>query len=435
MSSGGNETTTQTTQPYAPAEPFLKDILGEAQNVYRSGVGRQFFPSSTVVPFADQTQQALNLQQAQALEQMQPSTLQGQAATTLGNLASGTASNQFLDQVRQGITSDVMGNVQTQFGGMGRTGTSPAAQQAVARGITQAYTPFATGLQQQERDRQLKAAQQLSPLQDQMDLRRTSAVTSLGGVGAAYEDLARRQLEDQFARFQFGQQAPMQQLTDYAGLITPIASGLPVQMTSQPGVSPIQGGFGGAVAGSALGPFGAAAGGMGLILCQWAKAIGATVIGTVSTKAKAELAKEAGCDYPIIRSCENFVKVVKEVTNGEGCNVVYEAIGKDTLQQSLDSLKPMGMCAAYGHVSGPPDPIDVIQDLGRRGSLFITRPAIMHYLATRNDLEWAANDLFNAISKGTIKSNVNYEFQLKDAVKAHEAIESGKTQGSIILLP
>jgi len=262
MSSGGNETTTQTTQPYAPAEPFLKDILGEAQNVYRSGVGREFFPSSTVVPFADQTQQALNLQQAQALEQMQPSTLQGQAATTLGNLASGTASNQFLDQVRQGITSDVMGNVQTQFGGMGRTGTSPAAQQAVARGITQAYTPFATGLQQQERDRQLKAAQQLSPLQDQMDLRRTSAVTSLGGVGAAYEDLARRQLEDQFARFQFGQQAPMQQLTDYAGLITPIASGLPVQMTSQPGVSPIQGGFGGAVAGSALGPFGAAAGGI-----------------------------------------------------------------------------------------------------------------------------------------------------------------------------
>ena len=93
------------------------------------------------------------------------------------------------------------------------------------------------------------------------------------------------------------------------------------------------------------------------------------------------------------------------------------------------------MCAAYGHVSGPPDPIDVIQDLGRRGSLFITRPAIMHYVAKRNDLEWTANDLFNAISKGVIKSNVNYVFPLKDAVKAHEAIESGKTEGSIILLP
>mgnify|MGYP003111219584 FL=1 len=269
MSSGGNETTTQTTRPYAPAEDFLKDILGEAQNIYRSGVGRQFFPSSTVVPFADQTQQALNLQQAAALEQMQPSTLQGQAATTLGNLASGTASNQFLDQVRQGITSDVLSNVQTQFGGMGRTGTSPAAQQAVARGVTQAYAPIATSLQQQERDRQLKAATQLSPLQEQMDLRRTSSIASLGGVGAAFEDLARRQLQDQIARFQFGQQAPIQALQDYAGLITPIASGLPVTTASQPGVSPIQGAFGGAVAGSALGGpgalIGAGLGGLGFL--------------------------------------------------------------------------------------------------------------------------------------------------------------------------
>ena len=276
MSSGGNETTTQTTQPYAPAEPFLKDILGEAQNIYRSGVGRQFFPSSTVVPFADQTQQALNLQQAAALEQMQPSTLQGQAATTLGNLASGTASNQFLDQVRQGITSDVLSNVQTQFGGMGRTGTSPAAQQAVARGVTQAYAPIATGLQQQERDRQLRAAQTLSPLQEQMDLRRTSAIASLGGVGSAFEDLARRQLQDQIARFQFGQQAPIQALQDYAGLITPIASGLPISVTNAPSqqASPLAGAFGGAIAGSALPAsflggygtlIGAGLGGLGLI--------------------------------------------------------------------------------------------------------------------------------------------------------------------------
>ena len=255
MSSGGNETTTQTTQPYAPAEPFLKDILGEAQNVYRSGVGRQFFPSSTVVPFADQTQQALNLQQAAALEQMQPSTLQGQAATTLGNLASGTASNQFLDQLRQGITSDVMGNVQTQFGGMGRTGTSPAAQQAVARGVTQAYAPIATSLEQQERDRQLKAATQLSPLQEQMDLRRSSGIASLGGVGAAFEDLARRQLQDQIARFQFGQQAPIQALQNYAGLITPIASGLPTSVGTQPGGSTLATGLGGALSGAALGSY------------------------------------------------------------------------------------------------------------------------------------------------------------------------------------
>jgi hypothetical protein len=145
---------------------------------------------------------------------------------------------------------------------MGRTGTSPAAQQAAARGITQAYAPIATGLQQQERDRQLRAAQTLSPLQEQMDLRRTSAIASLGGVGSAYEDLARRQLQDQIARFQFGQTAPIQALQDYAGLVSPIASGLPVSITNQPGVSPIQGGFGGAVAGSALGPYGAAAGGI-----------------------------------------------------------------------------------------------------------------------------------------------------------------------------
>ena len=276
MSSGGNDTTTQRTEPYAPAEPFLQDILGEAQNIYRSGVGRQFFPSSTVVPFTDQTQQALNLQQAAALEQMQPSTLQGQAATTLGNLASGTASNQFLDQVRQGITSDVLSNVQTQFGGMGRTGTSPAAQQAVARGVTQAYAPIATSLQQQERDRQLQAAQGLSPLQEQIDLRRTSGIASLGGVGAAFEDLARRQLQDQIARFQFGQQAPIQALQDYAGLVSPIASGLPVSITNAPSqqASPIAGAFGGAVAGSALPAsflggygtlIGAGLGGLGLI--------------------------------------------------------------------------------------------------------------------------------------------------------------------------
>ena len=110
----------------------------------------------------------------------------------------------------------------------------------------------------------------------------------------------------------------------------------------------------------------AAAGGMGLILCQWAKALGAIVIGTVSTEEKAEIAKAAGCDFPVVRSKKNFSEVVREVTNGEGCAVVYEAIGKDTIQESLDSLRPMGVCAAYGHVSGAPDPVDIIQDLGRR---------------------------------------------------------------------
>ena len=106
----------------------------------------------------------------------------------------------------------------------------------------------------------------------------------------------------------------------------------------------------------------AAAGGMGLILCQWAKALGATVVGTVSTEAKAKAAKAAGCDYPVVRSNEDFVAKVREVTDGEGAAVVYESIGKDTLQKSLDCLRLMGVCAAYGHVSGPPDPVDIIQD-------------------------------------------------------------------------
>ncbi len=179
----------------------------------------------------------------------------------------------------------------------------------------------------------------------------------------------------------------------------------------------------------------AAAGGMGLILCQWAKALGANIVGTVSTEEKAEAARAAGCHHPVVRSKEDFVTKVRDVTDGEGCAVVYEAIGKDTLQASLDSLRPMGVCAAYGHVSGAPDPIDIIQDLGRRGSLFITRPAIMHYVAKRSDLEWTANDLFAAIEAGILDANINYEYPLKDAVKAHQAIESGTTLGATVLIP
>ena len=179
----------------------------------------------------------------------------------------------------------------------------------------------------------------------------------------------------------------------------------------------------------------AAAGGMGLLLCQWAKALGATIVGTVSTPEKAEVAKAAGCHFPVVRSEKSFVEVVREVTDNEGCAVVYEAIGKDTLQDSLDTLRPMGTCAAYGHVSGPPDPIDIIQDLGRRGSLFITRPAIMHYVAKRADLEWTARDLFKALGDQVISANINYEYELKDAVQAHTAIESGKTLGASVLIP
>ena len=179
----------------------------------------------------------------------------------------------------------------------------------------------------------------------------------------------------------------------------------------------------------------AAAGGMGLLLCQWAKALGATIVGTVSTPEKAEVARAAGCHFPVVRSEKSFVEVVREVTDNEGCAVVYESIGKDTLQDSLDTLRPMGTCAAYGHVSGPPEPVDIIQDLGRRGSLFITRPAIMHYVAKRADLEWTARDLFKALGDRVISANINYEYELKDAVKAHKAIESGKTLGASVLIP
>ena len=179
----------------------------------------------------------------------------------------------------------------------------------------------------------------------------------------------------------------------------------------------------------------AASGGMGLILCSWANAIGATIVGTVSTEKKAELAREAGCQHPIVRSKESFVDKVMEVSDGEGAAVVYESIGKDTLQQSLDCLRPMGMCAAYGHVSGPPDPVDIITDLGQRGSLFITRPAIMHYIAKRKDLLQTADGLFSAIRNGFVSAKINYEYPLKDAPQAHRAIESGTTTSATVLIP
>ncbi len=179
----------------------------------------------------------------------------------------------------------------------------------------------------------------------------------------------------------------------------------------------------------------AASGAMGLILCQWANALGATIVGTVSTEAKAELARAAGCHHPVVRAKEDFAAKVRQITDGEGAAVVYESIGKDTLQQSLDCLRPMGMCAAYGHVSGAPDPVDIIQDLGRRGSLFITRPAIMHYVAKREDLISTAEGLFSAIRSGIVRAHINYEYALKDGAKAHQAIESGTTTGASILIP
>jgi len=179
----------------------------------------------------------------------------------------------------------------------------------------------------------------------------------------------------------------------------------------------------------------AAAGGMGHVLCPWAKHLGALVIGTVSSPAKAEIARNLGCDHVINYSEEDFTERVREITGGEGCHVVYESIGKDTLQKSLDSLRPLGMCAAYGHASGAPDPVDIISDLGKRGSLFITRPAIHHYMAKRADMLASAEDLFGVMRSGAVKSTVNYTYPLKEAAEAHRAIESRKTTGSTVLIP
>lgn len=179
----------------------------------------------------------------------------------------------------------------------------------------------------------------------------------------------------------------------------------------------------------------AAAGGMGLILCQWAKALGATVIGTVSTEEKAEIACRYGCDHPVVRSRQNFRDVVRDVTDGEGCAVVYESIGKDTFADSLDSLRPMGVCASYGHASGPPPTVDIIDDLGAKGSLFVTRPTIMHYMAKRADLEASAADLFEAVGSGRVRIAVNHVYPLCEAAEAHRAIQEGRTTGSTVLLP
>ena len=178
----------------------------------------------------------------------------------------------------------------------------------------------------------------------------------------------------------------------------------------------------------------AAAGGMGQILCQWGKHLGATVIGTVSTEEKAEQARAAGCDHAVVHGAGDFVATVKEVTGGEGCAVVYESIGKDTFRRSMDCLRPLGMMASYGHASGAPDPVDVIE-LGARGSLFLTRPAIMHYMARREDLVAGSRELFEVVQNGAVKPAVNHLYPLSQAAEAHRMIEARQTTGATVLLP
>ncbi len=178
----------------------------------------------------------------------------------------------------------------------------------------------------------------------------------------------------------------------------------------------------------------AAAGGMGLMLCQWASHLGATVIGTVSTDEKAELARAHGAAHVAIHGRDDFVALVREATDGEGCPVVYDSIGKDTLVRSLDCLRPLGILACYGHASGAPDPVDVV-DLGRRGSLFVTRPALMHYMERREDLVGSSQELFDVMASGAVKIRVNARHPLREAAEVHRAIEERRTTGSTILLP
>jgi len=178
----------------------------------------------------------------------------------------------------------------------------------------------------------------------------------------------------------------------------------------------------------------AAAGGVGLILCQWANHLGATVIGTVGSKEKAELAKKNGCHHTILYRDEDFVARVKEITSGKLCDVVYDGIGKTTFPASLDCLRPLGYFVSFGSASGQIDAFN-INILQTKGSLFATRPTLNHYVAKREDLVSTAKDLFDKVGSGAVKIPVNQTFKLKDAAKAHKDMEGRDTTGSTILVP
>lgn len=178
----------------------------------------------------------------------------------------------------------------------------------------------------------------------------------------------------------------------------------------------------------------AAAGGVGLIACQWAKALGATVIGTVSTAAKAALAAAHGCDHVIDYTREDFARRVREITVGEGVTVVYDGVGKETFAGSLDSLRTCGMLVSFGNASGPVPPFDPLL-LSQKGSLFLTRPTLMHYTAKREDLLALGAQLFDVVSNGQVKIEINQTYPLSEVAQAHRDLEARKHSGSTILLP
>ena len=177
----------------------------------------------------------------------------------------------------------------------------------------------------------------------------------------------------------------------------------------------------------------AAAGGVGLIVCQWAKALGATVIGTVSSDEKAELARTHGCDHPIVYTRQDFVAEVARITEARKLPVVYDSIGRDTFMQSIDCLAPRGMMVSFGNASGPVDPISPSL-LAQKGSLFLTRPTLFNYIATRAELERASTELFDMIASGKVKIEIKQRFALQDAAEAHRALEARQTTGSTVLI-
>ncbi len=180
--------------------------------------------------------------------------------------------------------------------------------------------------------------------------------------------------------------------------------------------------------------FHAAAGGVGLIACAWAKHLGATVIGTVGSEEKAALARAHGCDHTVLYTSESFKDRVKEITGGKGVPVVYDSIGKSTFDDSLDCLSPRGLMVSFGNASGPVDAFN-LGILSQKGSLYVTRPTLVTYTAARDDLVASANALFDVVQKGIVKIEVNQTYPLADAVQAHKDLEGRKTTGSTVLLP
>jgi NADPH2:quinone reductase len=176
----------------------------------------------------------------------------------------------------------------------------------------------------------------------------------------------------------------------------------------------------------------AAAGGVGLILCQWGKHLGATVIGTVGSEEKAAVARAHGCNHAIVYTRENFAERVKDITNGKGVPVVYDSIGRDTFEDSLKCLRLRGIMASYGESSGDP-PLVQPRRLGDLGSIYVTHPRLPDYVATRAELLETANDLFDAVLKGYVRIEITRSYKLHDAASAHRDMEARATTGSIVL--